>query len=71
MFVNSKAFELPGVTRATPQPFGGTFDHDPSGELNGRITDNAQEVLWKAGKFPQYSDAEKFARAKAGIAHMS
>ncbi len=71
VFVNSKAFELAGVTKDTPQPFGGTFDHDPSGELNGRVTDSAQDVLWKAGKFPRYTEAEKFARAKAGIAHIS
>jgi len=71
IFVNSKAFELAGVTKDTPQPFGGTFDHDASGDLNGRVTDNAQDVLWKAGKFPHYSEAEQFQRAKAGTAHIS
>jgi hypothetical protein len=71
VFVNSKAFELAGVTKDTPQPFGGTFDHDANGELNGRVTDNAQDLLWKGGKFPHYSDAEQFVRAKAGIAHIS
>ena len=71
IFVNSKAFELAGITKYTPQPFGGTFDHDANGELNGRVTDNAQDLLWKAGKFPQFSGAEQFQRAKAGIAHIS
>jgi hypothetical protein len=71
VFVNSKALELAGVTKDTPQPFGGTFDHDANGELNGRVTDNAQDVLWKAGKFPQYSASEQFQRAKAGIAYIS
>jgi hypothetical protein len=70
-FYNSKAFELAGVTKDTPQPFGGTFDHDAAGELNGRVTDNAQDVLAKAGKRPDYSEAEKFARAKAGLAYLS
>ena len=70
-FFNSRAFELAGVTKATPQPFGGTFDRDASGELNGRVTDNAMDVVWKAGTWPKFSDAEQFARAKAGIAHMS
>jgi predicted amidohydrolase YtcJ len=70
-FYNSKAFEIAGVTKDTPQPFGGTFDHDSSGELSGRVTDTAQDVLWKAGKRAQYTDAEKFVRAKAGLAHMS
>jgi predicted amidohydrolase YtcJ len=71
VFVNGKALELAGVTKDTPQPFGGTFDHDASGELNGRVTDNAQDVLWKAGEFPKYSGAEQFRRAKAGIAYIS
>jgi predicted amidohydrolase YtcJ len=70
-FYNSEAFELAGVRKDTPQPFGGTFDRDASGELNGRVTDTAQDVLWKAGKRAQYSDAEKLARAKAGLAHLS
>jgi predicted amidohydrolase YtcJ len=71
VFVNSKAFELAGITKATPNPFGGTFDRDASGELNGRVTDNAQDLLWKAGKFPTYGEAEQFSRAKAGIAYIS
>ena len=70
-FYNSKAFELAGITRDTPQPFGGTLDRDSSGELNGRVTDNAQDLLWKVGKRPQYSEAEKLVRAKAGLAHLS
>jgi hypothetical protein len=71
VFANSKAFELAGVTKDTPQPFGGTFDHDSNGELNGRVTDNAQDLLWKGGTFPKYSEAEQFARARAGAAHIS
>lgn len=70
-FYNSKAFELAGVTKDTAQPFGGTFDHDSSGELSGRVTDNAQDVMWKAGERLKFSDAEKFRRAKAGLAHLS
>jgi|tagenome__1003787_1003787.scaffolds.fasta_scaffold20989805_14 predicted amidohydrolase YtcJ len=70
-FFNSKAFELAGIKRETPNPFGGSFDRDPAGELNGRVTDNAQDVFAKVGKWPQYSEAEKLARAKAGMAHMS
>jgi hypothetical protein len=71
VFANSKAFELAGITKDSPQPFGGTFDHDANGELNGRVTDNAQDLLWKGGTFPKYSEAEQFARARAGAAHIS
>src|SRR5437870_1332983 len=35
-FYNSKAFELAGITKNTPNPPGGTCDHDANGELNGR-----------------------------------
>ena len=70
-FYNSKAFALAGVTGNTPNPFGGTFDRDSSGALNGRVTDLAQDVFAKVGKWPQYSSAEKSTRAKAGLAHIS
>ena len=43
-FYNSKAFELAGITRETPDPPGGTFDRDAKGSLNGRVTDNALAV---------------------------
>ena len=70
-FYNSKAFALAGISKSSPQPFGGTFDRDAAGELSGRVTDNAQDVLWKAGERPKFTAAEKFSRAKAGLAHIS
>jgi predicted amidohydrolase YtcJ len=70
-FYNSKAFALAGVTKGTPNPFGGTFDRDSSGDLNGRVTDLAQDAFAKVGEWPRYSEAEKSARAKAGLAHIS
>ena len=70
-FYNSKAFALAGVTRDTPQPHGGSIDRDSSGDLSGRVTDTGQDILWKAGARPTFTDAEKFARAKAGLAHIS
>ena len=42
-FYNSKALEMAGVTKNTPNPPGGTFDRDANGELNGRVTDRARE----------------------------
>jgi predicted amidohydrolase YtcJ len=70
-FYNSKAFALAGITRDTPNPFGGSFDRDSSGELNGRVSDNAMDAVEKTGARPHYSDADKLARAKAGLAHLS
>src|SRR5215470_9690407 len=44
-YYNSKAFELAGVTRNTPNSAAGTFDRDPNGELNGRVTDRARNLF--------------------------
>jgi len=43
---NSKAFEMAGVTKDTPDPVGGMFERDPStGELTGGIHEKARELL--------------------------
>ena len=70
-FYNSKAFELAGITRDTPDPAGGTFDRDASGNLNGRVTDNALAVFEKVGQRPQFSAQEEQQRRRNGAAHMS
>ncbi len=70
-FYNSRAFELAKVTKETPAPAGGTFDRDANGELNGRVTDRAMNVLSAAGARPQFSAAEKERRERDGMAHIS
>jgi hypothetical protein len=70
-FYNSKAFEMAGITRQTPDPMGGTYDKDPTGELSGRVTDTAMAPLRVVGQRPQYSAAERATRARDGIAHIS
>lgn len=43
--VNSKAFEVTGVTKDTPDPMGGGFEKDPTtGALTGWIHESAIEV---------------------------
>src|SRR5262249_51756951 len=54
-YYNSKAFELAGVTKSTPNSAAGTFDRDANGELNGRVTDRARNVFNRVGKRPTYS----------------
>ena len=70
-FYNSKAFELAGITRDTPDPAGGTFDRDAKGNLNGRVTDNALAVFEKVGQRPQFSAQEQQQRRRNGAAHIS
>jgi len=70
-FYNSKAFEMAGITKQTPDPMGGTYDKDPNGELSGRVTDTAMAPLRVVGQRPQYTPAERATRARDGIAHIS
>jgi len=71
IFVNSKAFQLAGVTKATPNPYGGTFDKDAQGELNGRVTDRAGAAFFKVGKWEQFTPAQKEKRVMDGVAFIS
>jgi predicted amidohydrolase YtcJ len=70
-FYNTKALELAGITRDTPNPPGGTFDRDASGDLNGRVTDRARGVVGRVGTRPQYTAAQQAQRGRDGIAHIS
>jgi predicted amidohydrolase YtcJ len=66
-FYNSKAMEMAGLTKNTPPHFGGTFDKDANGELNGRITDLARDIFKNVGKRVTYSPAEEARRQLAGV----
>jgi len=70
-FYNSKAFQMAGITKATPNPPGGTYDHDASGELNGRVTDNAFVIFDKVGKRSAFSSEESMRRDREGLAYIS
>ena len=70
-FYNSKALEMAGVTKNTPNPPGGTFDRDASGELNGRVTDRARSVFSRVGKRPTFSEEQRMQRDRDGLAYIS
>jgi len=70
-YYNSKAFEVAGIDRNTPNPAGGTFDHDAKGELSGRATDNAMEVMNKFVKRPTLSEEETLLRNREGLTLIS
>jgi hypothetical protein len=70
-FYNSKALQMAGVTKTTPGMASGTYDRDASGELNGRVTDRARDVLYKVGKRPVYSADETMRRDREGLAYIS
>ena len=70
-FYNSKAFQMAGITKGTPNPSGGTFDKDEQGELNGRVTDRATEAMNAVGVRQTFDPAEKSRRVLEGVAFMS
>jgi predicted amidohydrolase YtcJ len=70
-FYNGRALAMAGVTKATPNPPGGTFDRGPDGELTGRVTDRANGVFEQVGKRQIFSPAEAARRARDGLAHIS
>ena len=70
-FYNSKAFEMAGITKDTPDPMGGTYDKDDKGQLNGRVTDLASAPFNKVGARASYTPAQREQRARDGIAYIS
>jgi predicted amidohydrolase YtcJ len=55
---NSAALAEAGITKGTPDPKGGKFDHDAAGELTGIVReDPAMEMVWQ--KIPPPSLAER------------
>jgi predicted amidohydrolase YtcJ len=70
-YYNSKAFELAHITKATPNPPGGTFDRDPDGALNGRVTDRARAAFDSVGQRPKFTQAQQEQRDRDGLAYIS
>lgn len=54
--VNSKALELAGVTRGTPDPEGGHFVLDPDGYPNGVLHETAQQPIRSQVPVPTLED---------------
>jgi predicted amidohydrolase YtcJ len=70
-FYNSKALEMADINKSTPNPPGGTFDRDASGDLNGRVTDRATAALNRVGKRPSFTAEQTLERDRNGLAYIS
>ncbi len=68
---NSKAFELAGVTRDTPDPTGGRFNRDANGDLDGMVAELARGVMSRGGQRVRFTPEEQRARSTQGMAHIS
>ena len=54
--VNSKALEIAGITKDTPNPSGGHIDRDDNGEPTGVLRENAKDLV--LNKMPAYTIEE-------------
>src|SRR5262245_32551107 len=70
-FYNTKALEMAGVTKDTPNPPGGTFDRDEQGDLNGRVTDRARGVFNRVGTRATVPPDQRLKRDLDGLAFIS
>jgi predicted amidohydrolase YtcJ len=68
---NSKAFELAGITRGTPDPDHGRFFRDETGELTGRVAELARNVFSKVGTRETFTPDQQRERGRNGMRHIS
>jgi predicted amidohydrolase YtcJ len=68
---NSKALELAGITRSTPDPEHGRFFRDESGELTGRAAELARGVFAKVGTRERFTPEQQRERGRNGMRHIS
>jgi predicted amidohydrolase YtcJ len=70
-FYNTKALEMAGITKDTPNPPGGTFDRDENGDLNGRVTDRARAAFNRVGTRAAVPADQRLQRGRDGLAYIS
>jgi len=68
---NSKALELAGITRSTPDPEHGRFFRDASGDLTGRAAEAARGALGRAGQRERFTPEQQRERSRQGMKHIS
>jgi predicted amidohydrolase YtcJ len=68
---NTKAFELAGITRNTPDPDHGRFFRDQNGELTGRVAELARNVFNKVGTRETLTPEQQRERGRNGMRHIS
>jgi len=59
--VNSKALEIAGITKDTPDPDGGKIDRDENGEPTGILREKAMSLVWEKLPSPTLEESLKAA----------
>ena len=67
--VNSRALQLAGVTRETPDPAGGRIEHDPDGEPDGILRAGAKMLVRRLLPKPTLDDMKHHLRLACTEAH--
>lgn len=68
---NTRAFEMAGITKATPDPDHGRFFRDETNELTGRVAELARGVFSKVGTRERFTPEQQRERNRNGMRHIS
>ena len=68
--VNSKAFELAGITNRTPDPDDGRYFRE-NGELTGKVAEHARDVFFEVGTWPVIDRAVRQQAAEIASRNMA
>jgi predicted amidohydrolase YtcJ len=69
IWVNSRALELAGIGRDTPDPQGGTIRRDAQGNATGILIDNARDLVERVSPRPTHADRTR--RIERALAQVS
>ncbi len=70
-YYNHKALEMAGITKNTPNPPGGTYDRNRTGDLTGRVTDLARNAIDRIGSRRTFTADQREQRDRDGLAFIS
>ncbi len=69
VWLNSRALQLAGLSKETPDPVGGRIERDANGNPSGVLVDKAMELVDKV--IPEPNAAERRAALSAALAHLN
>ena len=65
------SLEMAGITRSTPNPAGGTYDRNKTGDLSGRVTDLARNSIERVATRRTFTPEQREQRDRDGLAFIS
>lgn len=68
---NTRALELAGITKDTPDPEHGRFFRDENKDLTGRVAERARGVFDRVGTMERFTPEQERERNRNGMRHIS